>query len=84
VVSTPKGAEGLGCVSGEHLVLAEPDEFAVAIIRLADDPSARERVGRNGWELVKTQFDWPSVSHPRWRAVLHRWLPDEAPSRETP
>lgn len=84
VVSTPKGAEGLGCESGRHLLLEEPERFADAIRTLAGDPGLRERLGAAGWELVRHDFDWASVSHPAWRRVLARWLPGLDARGETP
>lgn len=48
VVTTPKGCEGLGVKHDVHVLVAErPDEFAVQIHRLADDPTLRARIGTN-------------------------------------
>jgi glycosyltransferase involved in cell wall biosynthesis len=45
VVSTTVGAEGLGVVSGTHLLIADdPDEFADACLRLVEDAALRRRV----------------------------------------
>jgi len=52
VVSTPKGAEGLGVVDGEHLLLAAPDAFADACLRISSDPALRRRLTTNAHGLV--------------------------------
>jgi glycosyltransferase involved in cell wall biosynthesis len=86
VLSTAKGAEGLGCVDGEHLQLAEPDAFAEAILALAQDPARRQRIGEAAWDHVRRNFDWTQAVHVRWHAVLNRWLPPPpaASAPETP
>lgn len=72
VVATPKGAEGIAGVSGEHFVLAEADAFADAIERLAADASAARRVGEAGRQRVAERYDWRVVGA-GWRQVLSRW-----------
>lgn len=84
VVATPKGAEGLGCVSGEHLLLADPADFAPAILRLADDRDLRMRLGESGWEMVKREFDWANVAQVRWQSVLRPWVPGCIAGQESP
>ncbi|MEO0472493.1 MAG: glycosyltransferase family 4 protein [Bacteroidota bacterium] len=42
---------GLSCVQGD------PEAFAGAILRLADDPALRKQMGRNGRRLAEEQFD---------------------------
>ena len=72
VVSTPKGAEGIAGVSGEHLVLAEADDFSDAIERLAADAAAARRLGEAGRQRVAGRYDWRAVGA-GWRSVLSRW-----------
>jgi glycosyltransferase involved in cell wall biosynthesis len=49
VVTTPVGAQGLGAVSGEHLVVADtPAEFARSVVELLLDPVRAEEIGRLG------------------------------------
>lgn len=59
VVSTPVGAEGLGAIDGEHLLLAnDPDEFADAVVRALGDASLRARLGAAGRALTVSNYDW--------------------------
>lgn len=62
VVSTTLGAEGLGAVDGEHLLLADnPGAFADAVLRLCNDSSLRARLGNAGWVLYRERFTWPAA-----------------------
>lgn len=59
VVATAVAASGIGAVSGEHLLVADsPRDFAAAAVRLLSDRELRERLGRNGRELVRERFSW--------------------------
>lgn len=72
VVTTSKGAEGLNIVDGEHLVLADtPDDFAEAITLLLSDTTLRNRVIRNGCQLVRKEYNWPVVMPRFLRVVEH-------------
>jgi glycosyltransferase involved in cell wall biosynthesis len=63
IVATPLGAEGLAVRDGEHLLLADsPTAFAAAVLRLLHDPAQRWRLGRQGRELVQTQYDWRLIT----------------------
>jgi glycosyltransferase involved in cell wall biosynthesis len=62
VVSTTLGAEGLGAVDGEHLMLADdPDAFADAVLRLWNDAPSRARLGNAGRALYCERFTWPAA-----------------------
>jgi len=66
VVSTTLGAEGLGAISGDHLLIADQaGEFAAAVTELLESPSRRQQVGLAGRELYEQQFTWPVV----WRCL---------------
>jgi glycosyltransferase involved in cell wall biosynthesis len=53
VVTTSTGAQGLGAISGRHLIVAdEPEEFARSVVELLADPDRAEDIGRAGGELV--------------------------------
>ncbi|MCI0519396.1 MAG: glycosyltransferase [Chloroflexi bacterium] len=59
VVSTSKGAQGLGAQPGEHLLLADsPGEFAAAVISLLEDADLRRRISENGRAFVREHYDW--------------------------
>lgn len=62
VVSTGVGFKGLGIYSGEGAILADnTDDFAYQIIKLLDDKSLRESVGKTGKKVVEEKFSWDSV-----------------------
>jgi glycosyltransferase involved in cell wall biosynthesis len=75
MVSTFKGAEGLGLASGRHARLAEKDEFADAVVDLLRDPSAAERMGRCGQRFVAETYDFQRVIVPKWREVFLQYVP---------
>ena len=52
-------------------VAVDIEAAAVAIARLADNPSLRHRMGDAGRQTVKQRFDWPLV------AKLHHQLYSE-------
>ena len=63
VVTTPVGAEGLGAVSGVHLLVArEAGDFAAAVRSVLDDPARGRALGREGRALVTARFDWDTVA----------------------
>jgi len=62
VVATTKGAEGLEVTPGEHLLIAdEPEDFAVAVLRLLSDEGLRARLAENGRRLVREKYDWEAI-----------------------
>ncbi|MHB1161896.1 MAG: glycosyltransferase, partial [Chloroflexota bacterium] len=63
VVSTTVGAEGLGTVSGEHLLIADsPNAFAASVTRLLQDRELRERLRVNARRLVETHYGWETIT----------------------
>ena len=57
-VSTTLGAEGLSAVSGEYCELADtPDEFASAVIRLLENPSAAAEMAARARRMVERERD---------------------------
>ncbi len=85
-VSTPFGARGLQAVSGEHLVLAEPDGFADAVEQLLADPETADDLAAAGHDLVAGGLDWPSPLADQLTQVVRTaaacWRPST--SRVTP
>jgi polysaccharide biosynthesis protein PslH len=71
VVSTPRGAEGLGATSGRELLLArDPAEFAAAVSRLLSSPGLRREIAEAGRRLYCDRYTWPAA----WQS-LDRLLP---------
>jgi len=80
VVSTSKGAEGLGLRHGEHALIADgADDFARAVVRLLKDPGLRAHLSRNAYELVVKKYDWTAVM-PRFLTLLAELSSAKTPS----
>ncbi|HEX6542025.1 MAG TPA: glycosyltransferase family 4 protein [Ktedonobacterales bacterium] len=61
VVSTALGCEGIECVPGKHLLVADkPEAFAGAVVDLLGDQVRRVRLGEDGRALVKERYSWDS------------------------
>ena len=56
-------------------VAVDTEAAAAAIVRLAEDPALRQRMGEAGCQTVRQRFDWPVV------ARLHRQLYAELAER---
>ncbi len=62
VLSTSIGAEGLGGVDGQHLVLADSaDEFAKSVIALCTDSSRRQLLAENSRKFVLDNYRWEAI-----------------------
>lgn len=62
VVSTRKGAEGLGLESGEEILIEDdPKEFAGAVIEVLQDDGLWQSLRRNGRRAVEHGHDWSAV-----------------------
>jgi glycosyltransferase involved in cell wall biosynthesis len=63
VVSTRTGAEGLGLVQGEHLLLAdEADTFARAVALILERPARGARLALRGRVRARTAHAWSSLA----------------------
>jgi glycosyltransferase involved in cell wall biosynthesis len=63
VISTAKGAEGLQVTDEVHLLFAETAaEMVAAVRRLSSDKSLRQRLIRNGWELLNLHYSWNAAA----------------------
>ncbi len=62
VISTSKGAEGLGVTAGEDILIADdPSDFAQAVLRLLGDAELRARLAANGRRLVAERYSWETI-----------------------
>lgn len=62
VISTNIGAEGIDCVSGKHLLIANtPVEFLSAIERFITDQSYCNLVGENARQLIEEKHNMPDI-----------------------
>jgi len=59
IVSTRLGAEGIPCVDGLHLVLAdEPEQFAKEVVALLKDADRRARLEQEAVKWVRANYAW--------------------------
>lgn len=66
VVSTSIGAEGLGAIDGQHLLIADDAaSFATAVRRAWSDASLRRTLGEQGRALYLDRYTWAAA----WRAL---------------
>jgi hypothetical protein len=80
VVSTSIGAEGLGAVDGEHMLIRDtPRDFADAVLSLVEDPALGQRLGQQGCAWVVDQHAWTS-SAARLRDVYDQLIGHEDPT----
>lgn len=84
VIATSKGAEGLAAKDGVHLLIADtPQAFAEATIRLLNDPQLRRKLADQGYELVRTKYDW-TVILPEFLNLAERVAFDAIPAVHDP
>jgi glycosyltransferase involved in cell wall biosynthesis len=69
VIATAKAVEGLAVESGHHALIVEPQEFAEAIVRVANDPEMARRLGNAGRALVASRYSWDAIRQ-QWRKIL--------------
>ncbi|MDE2433090.1 MAG: glycosyltransferase [Burkholderiales bacterium] len=63
IISTSVGCEGLAVAHDQSIVIADtPDDFAQAVAKVLRDRHFAERVGRQGRQLVESQYDWRAVA----------------------
>lgn len=62
MVSTGLGAEGIRCINGVHIMLADDNEkFATAIIRLLRDYSFASQLSESAKCLVEQEYSWEVI-----------------------
>lgn len=73
VVSTPKGAEGLDLVPGEHLqIAADAQALAHAMVAVFQDRELAARLGQAGQQRVRQCYDWRNIINAFWETVQSR------------
>ncbi|MFZ6019246.1 MAG: glycosyltransferase, partial [Chloroflexota bacterium] len=64
------GAEGLDVQHGQHLLLADsPKDFADSTIRILQNQSLREKIIREGRNLVENVYDWRIIGEKLNRTI---------------
>ncbi len=70
IVSTSLGAEGIPCVDGEHLVLAdEPEQFAKEVVALLKDPERRAKLEQEALKWVRANYSWDILTQQATRRL---------------
>jgi glycosyltransferase involved in cell wall biosynthesis len=65
VISTTLGAEGLDCVAGSDILLADtPTDFAHAVEDVISSPETAHRLGEAGRRLAVARYDWQRCLRP--------------------
>ena len=63
IVTTSIGSEGIDVRDRESVLIADqPQAFAHSVIELLRDESLRNRLTRNGHELVRSRYEWSVIA----------------------
>ncbi len=69
VVSTPVGCEGIECRHGEHLWVAERDQFAEGLLEAIETPALATEFAERGRQLAEETYDWSVIGKSACAAV---------------
>jgi glycosyltransferase involved in cell wall biosynthesis len=69
VVSTPVGCEGIECRHGEHLWVADRDQFAEGLLEAIDAPQLATEFAERGRKLAEETYDWSVIGKSACAAV---------------
>ena len=62
VVSTTVGCEGIECVDGVHIRMADtPEAFAASVVGLFENADARLEMEREARQLAERRYAWPII-----------------------
>lgn len=62
IITTSIGAQGLEITAGEHLIIEDdPKDFACKTIELLNSGSLRQKLIKNGLELVNEKYTWEKI-----------------------
>ena len=62
VVATPLSVDGIDVRDGESAVMAPVDQIAQKTIELLGDASLRDRLSKNGRELIESRYSWSQTA----------------------
>jgi glycosyltransferase involved in cell wall biosynthesis len=53
----------VGATPGDAILVGNsPEEYAAHILHLLDDPAERARIAENGYQFIRSQFDWDKAA----------------------
>jgi glycosyltransferase involved in cell wall biosynthesis len=62
VISTTKGAKGILCEDGKHILISDrPKQFAAQVLHITRDEEARRSIGKNARDLAVEAYDWEKI-----------------------
>lgn len=62
VVATPIGVEGLNLTIGKNILVADnPRAFAMAVVRVMQEPELRGQLSREAMALVRRLYNWDTI-----------------------
>ena len=71
IVSTSIGAEGIRCVRGENILIADdPVAFAQAVVKVLQEPYVAMRLRLNGRRWVEENYNWRTV-YSEWDKIYN-------------
>jgi polysaccharide biosynthesis protein PslH len=83
IVTTSIGYEGIDAHHEESLLVGDdPPAFAAQVVRAFRDSSLREKLVRNGYDLVRAQYEWSKINVHLENA--YRYVADVARQRRMP
>jgi polysaccharide biosynthesis protein PslH len=63
IISTSIGCEGLNVYNNENIIISDkPEEFAWKTIELLQNVDFREKISKNGRNLVEHNYSWESIA----------------------
>ena len=63
VISTSIGCEGLHVCNNENIIISDkPEKFAMKTIELLQNVNFREKISKNGRNLVEHNYSWESIA----------------------
>lgn len=84
VVSTAKGAEGLGLVDGcDAFIADEPVAFAQRVVRVLSDAQVRRDMAERGAQTAAARFDWQVIGRRLSQFVRQVAAPERISTQST-
>ena len=69
VVSTPVGCEGIDAIHGQHLWIANREQFASTVIDALSAPQLATEFAERGRQLARDNYDWEAIGERACEAI---------------
>jgi glycosyltransferase involved in cell wall biosynthesis len=72
VISSAKGAEGINCQDGHHILIAQrnTDDLIRKIVMLAENENLREKITNNAYDLVLQEYSIPVAARSLQEVIM--------------